>query len=97
MTTTATDVVEVEARDGGVAVVRMNRPERLNALNPDLIQGLNDYFADFKARLLPDPPPSSSPAPAAPSAPAATSRPKTPTPSPTRGGAATPRSRWSAS
>ena len=48
MTATATDVVEVEARDGGVAVVRMNRPERLNALNPALIQGLNDYFADFK-------------------------------------------------
>ena len=48
MTTTVESVVEVEARDGGVAVVRMNRPERLNALNPALIQGLNDYFADFK-------------------------------------------------
>ena len=49
MTTTVESVVEVEAHDGGVAVVRMNRPERLNALNPALIQGLNDYFADFKA------------------------------------------------
>ena len=50
MTTTdvATDVVEVEPQDGGVAVVRMNRPERLNALNPALIESLNDYFAAFK-------------------------------------------------
>ena len=31
---TAPDVLEVEAREGGVAVVRMHRPERLNALNP---------------------------------------------------------------
>ena len=48
MTTTVESVVEVEAREGGVTVVRMNRPERLNALNPDLIQELNDYFAAFK-------------------------------------------------
>ncbi len=48
MTTAVESVVEVEARAGGVAVVRMNRPERLNALNPDLIQQLNEYFADFK-------------------------------------------------
>lgn len=48
MTATAADVLEIEAREGGVAVVRMNRPERLNALNPALIQALNDHFAAFK-------------------------------------------------
>ena len=46
---TAADVLEVEAREGGVAVVRMHRPERLNALNPELIAALNAYFAAFKA------------------------------------------------
>jgi enoyl-CoA hydratase/carnithine racemase len=43
------DVLEVEAREGGVALVRMNRPERLNALNPALIQALNEYFASLRA------------------------------------------------
>jgi 2-(1,2-epoxy-1,2-dihydrophenyl)acetyl-CoA isomerase len=43
------DVLEVEQAEGGVAVVRMNRPERLNALNPALIQALNDYFGSLRA------------------------------------------------
>lgn len=31
-------------RDGYVATIRMNRPERLNALNPGLVRDLNDVF-----------------------------------------------------
>src|ERR1700709_1106998 len=35
---------------GGVARVRMNRPERLNALNPRLAEELRDFFASLNAR-----------------------------------------------
>jgi len=40
----ATGVLTVEQLDGGVALVRMHRPEKLNALNPELLAALNDYF-----------------------------------------------------
>ena len=43
------DVLHVEQREGGVAVVRMHRPERLNALSPDLIAALREYFASLTA------------------------------------------------
>ena len=36
-------------RDGHVAIVRMNRPERLNALNPGLVRDLNDVFDELDA------------------------------------------------
>jgi enoyl-CoA hydratase/carnithine racemase len=42
------DVLTVEPREGGVAVVRMNRPEKLNALNPELLGALNGYFEALK-------------------------------------------------
>ncbi len=37
-------------RDGAVAWLTLNRPERLNALNPRLIAELNDYFRGLSAR-----------------------------------------------
>ena len=39
-------VVEIE-RDDGVMVIRMNRPERLNALGGSLMQELREAIADF--------------------------------------------------
>ncbi|MFC5973500.1 enoyl-CoA hydratase/isomerase family protein [Halomarina salina] len=36
--------------DDGVATVRLNRPERRNALSPDVIAGVTDAFEDLQAR-----------------------------------------------
>jgi len=41
-------VVETE-RHGQILVVRMNRPERLNALNPELRMALAETWTDFRA------------------------------------------------
>ena len=41
-----TDVVTVE-RDGGVAIVTMNRPERMNALNPALMRRLPEVLGEM--------------------------------------------------
>ena len=35
---------------GGIAWLTMNRPERLNALNAELVQALRDYFLGLSAR-----------------------------------------------
>lgn len=43
------DVLEVEQLEGGIALVRMNRPEKLNALNPELLKALNNYFGSLRA------------------------------------------------
>ncbi|MSQ35704.1 MAG: enoyl-CoA hydratase/isomerase family protein [Dehalococcoidia bacterium] len=40
----ATGVLTIEQLGGGVALVRMQRPEKLNALNPELLGALNAYF-----------------------------------------------------
>jgi enoyl-CoA hydratase/carnithine racemase len=40
-------VIETE-RDGGIFVVRMNRPERLNALGTELRQGLGEAWREFR-------------------------------------------------
>jgi enoyl-CoA hydratase/carnithine racemase len=40
-------VVETE-RDGGIMVIRMNRPERLNALGRELRAGLADAWCEFR-------------------------------------------------
>jgi enoyl-CoA hydratase/carnithine racemase len=40
-------VVEVE-RDGGIMVIRMNRPERLNALGRELREGMAEAWAEFR-------------------------------------------------
>ena len=40
-------VVETE-RKGQVLIVRMNRPERLNALNTDMRQALAETWTDFR-------------------------------------------------
>ena len=62
-------VVETE-RHGQILVVRMNRPERLNALNHEIRSALADTWADFRdARSRGR---RSSPAPAAASAPGRT-------------------------
>ena len=34
--------------DDGVDRVTLNRPENLNALDPDLIEALNDYFQSLQ-------------------------------------------------
>jgi enoyl-CoA hydratase len=39
--------VEIAHRDAGIAVVTMNRPDRLNALAPALVQDLKDAFASL--------------------------------------------------
>jgi len=36
--------------DGGIAVVTMNRPHRLNALNPGLVRELREFFEALNAR-----------------------------------------------
>src|SRR6185369_13126763 len=41
-------VVETE-RNGQVLIVRMNRPERLNALNAEMRQGLAETWTAFRA------------------------------------------------
>src|SRR5689334_14462376 len=42
-------VVEVEEVEPGIAVVTMTRPDRLNALNKELVQGLHGAFEDLGA------------------------------------------------
>ena len=48
MTTDATGVVLYE-RDGRLAYVTLNRPERLNAFNPEQWDGLEAALADRRA------------------------------------------------
>ena len=36
--------------ENGVAIVTLNRPERYNAVNQDIIEGLNDVFNKVKKR-----------------------------------------------
>lgn len=36
--------------EGGIAWLTMNRPERLNAMNPELVQALRAYFEGLNAR-----------------------------------------------
>ncbi|WPG37047.1 enoyl-CoA hydratase/isomerase family protein [Variovorax sp. EBFNA2] len=43
------DVLQIEQRDG-VAWLTLNRPERLNALDPVLVRALRDYFEGLNAR-----------------------------------------------
>jgi enoyl-CoA hydratase len=43
------DAVLVEAVKPGITKVTLNRPERLNAMNHALVQGLHDTFADIAA------------------------------------------------
>ncbi len=38
-------------RDGHVGIVRLNRPERLNALSPGLVRDLNAAFAELNAEF----------------------------------------------
>ena len=40
------NVLEIERGDG-IMVLRMNRPERLNALNTDLRVALSDAWTEF--------------------------------------------------
>lgn len=47
----AADAVLYEATDGGVAVVTLNRPERLNAWGPDIAAGF--YAAIDRAETIP--------------------------------------------
>ena len=42
-------LLQVEQLEGGVALVRMNRPDKLNALNPALIAALSAYFGALRA------------------------------------------------
>ncbi len=42
-------VVELERPETGVALLRMNRPERLNAINFELVSELHDALDDFAA------------------------------------------------
>lgn len=44
-----TDAVQVEDVKPGITKVTLNRPERLNAMNHALVQGLHDVFADIAA------------------------------------------------
>jgi enoyl-CoA hydratase len=44
-----TDSVVVEQVKPGITKVTLNRPERLNAMNHSLVQGLHDVFADIAA------------------------------------------------
>lgn len=43
------DAVVVEAVKPGITKVTLNRPERLNAMNHALVQGLHDVFAEIAA------------------------------------------------
>jgi len=42
--------LKLERRDA-IEIVSLNRPEKLNALSPEMAQELTQYFADLRARL----------------------------------------------
>lgn len=46
LTASPSATVEVTEHDGGIALVRINRPESANALNPETIEGLAAAFAE---------------------------------------------------
>lgn len=46
MTSVATDLVET-TRDGDVVTVSLHRPDKLNALTPEIVDGLYGLFEDF--------------------------------------------------
>ncbi len=43
--------LKIEEREDGIAIIGLNRPERLNALNFELIEELNAYIAHLQASL----------------------------------------------
>jgi methylglutaconyl-CoA hydratase len=43
------DLVTLDVTDAGVAVVRLNRPEKHNALNQEMIQGLIEHLDEIRA------------------------------------------------
>ena len=46
---TPNDTIKVEAR-GPVEILSLNRPQALNALNPDMVEALNAYLAELHQR-----------------------------------------------
>jgi enoyl-CoA hydratase/carnithine racemase len=46
---TLNDTIKVEAR-GPIEILSLNRPQALNALNPDMVEALNAYLGDLHQR-----------------------------------------------
>lgn len=44
------NILQIEEEEGGIARVTLNRPHRLNALNPALATALRDYFQGLQRR-----------------------------------------------